>query len=84
MLSVELSDQQSLRDFVKDKTDREVGLAALTIIDTHLKECAERQDHVMKILKWIGSAVGCLILERVANDVHWQFLKPLIGAIIGG
>lgn len=82
MLSMPLADQQALNEFIKDKTDREIGVVALTIIDQHVRECSERWNHIMLVLKWIGSALGLLVLERLANDV--PTIKPLLAHFFGG
>lgn len=84
MLSVPLADQQAIAEYIKDKTDREVGVAALTIIDQHVKECAERWDRVILVGKWLGSGIGLLVLDRLVTDVHWAFLKPMVAALAGG
>ena len=78
MLSEQLKEHQSVEQFVKDKTDRQIAIMGLTIIDQHIKECADRWSRVVKLITYVGVGVGMIITERVANDIHWNFLGEFI------
>jgi len=84
MLSPQLSDQQDLEHFISDKTDRQIAVAGLTIIDSHVRECTERWGKIYRMFKFIGLMMGALILERIATDLHipLDYMNKLISGII--
>lgn len=63
----QLSDQKEIDDFIEGKSDREVAVASLTMIDRHEKVCAERWAVLQQFGKWILSFFGLLIFIELAK-----------------
>lgn len=85
MLSSKLSDQQDLEHFISDKTDRQIAVAGLTIIDSHVRECTDRWGKIYRMFKFIGLSIGALVAERIATDLHIpsDFVSKFFSWIIG-
>lgn len=82
-LSAKLEDQQSLQRFIHGKTDRQIAVASLTIIDEHVRECSERWNRIAKYMRICGGCLLLLVMDRlfvetpIASGVHkllaWAF-----------
>jgi uncharacterized protein with HEPN domain len=72
MLSERLTDQQELDQFVHDKTDRQVALTGLFMINDHVKECSERWRKIYSAIRLMGLGVSLILVDRVASEMPHQ------------
>jgi hypothetical protein len=86
MLSSQLEDQLNIDEFVKGKTDREVGVMGLVLINSHIKECADRWGKVYRGMHYLGVGIFVIICDRIASELPSKvgvFFHDISSHIIG-
>lgn len=66
-MSDSIRNRNDVEEFIKGKSDRDVAVTSLILIDEHLLECSQRWLRVYRILIAVAGGIGMLVASKIVE-----------------